>query len=82
MTAPLMVLPAHVARRRPRRGHADVPGTGPEPETCGTCQHVTNVDYARTYWKCLLMRARWTHGAASDVKLRDPACRNWEANHV
>ncbi len=55
-------------------------GSGPEGKTCGTCVHRLRVKYhADAYWKCDLMRAGWTHGAASDIKLKWPACREFAA---
>ena len=65
--------------RPPRRGHAGIPGTGPEGETCGTCEHLvaTGRSRKRTYFKCGLARHRWTCGRATDVRFRDPACEQW-----
>ncbi|WP_056212978.1 hypothetical protein [Methylobacterium sp. Leaf94] len=60
-------------------GYAFPPGTGPEGETCGSCGHLTRIRLASTYSKCGLARARWTGGKATDVLLRSPACRRWEA---
>lgn len=61
------------------RGHAWAPGTGPEGETCGSCEHLVRLRYAKTYRKCDLARAKWTHGGASDIRAGDPACKFWEA---
>ena len=33
---------------------------------------------AGTYRKCGLMEAVWTGGAATDVRVRSPACGRWE----
>lgn len=65
-----------------RKGHAWHPGTGPDGETCGGCQHYTRTesDSRRTFRKCELMRAHWTHGPGSDIRAKDPACRHWEAS--
>ncbi len=60
------------------RGHAAKPGTGPEGETCGTCQHLYRNRLAKTYLKCGLMQRYWTGGRGSDVRAKDPACRRWE----
>lgn len=66
-------------RREPiPRGHAAQPGTGPEGETCRTCDHLYRRRYSKTYLKCGLMQAHWTGGRGSDVRARDPACRRWE----
>jgi ribosomal protein L37AE/L43A len=77
---PLMVLPvsalAHL--KRPKiRGHAAVPGSGPAGETCGTCAHAVVREMSKNYWKCGLSKARWTGGAGTDVRKRDPACEKW-----
>lgn len=60
-------------------GHAARPGSGPEGECCGTCQHLYRNRMAKTYLKCELMRRFWTGGRGSDVRAKDPACRNWQA---
>lgn len=59
-------------------GYADVPGTGPEGQTCKTCRHLVRKQMAKTYFKCALMRHRWTGGGGSDVKAKAPACARWE----
>jgi hypothetical protein len=63
--------------RSKKRGHAAAPGTGPQGETCGSCAHLVNKRMARAYKKCALMRAAWTGGAGTDVRVRDPACAKW-----
>lgn len=67
--------------RRPKaKGYAAPPGSGPAGETCGSCGHLHRSSTPhRTYFKCDLMQRGWTHGAASDVKARSPACSRWEA---
>lgn len=60
------------------RGHAAVPGTGPEGETCGTCRHLERRAFAKVYLKCGLMKAYWTGGGGTDVRARDRACKRWE----
>jgi len=55
------------------------PGTGPENETCWTCQHyVRKTHNGRAYLKCFLMRNVWTHGHGSDIRAKSPACNKWE----
>jgi hypothetical protein len=62
----------------PKKGYAWSPGTGPEGETCGSCEHIERVSGARcTYPKCGLMRAKWTHGFGSDILVNSPACKKW-----
>ena len=60
-------------------GHIDTPGTGPEGETCGSCQHCIRIRYHnKNYHKCGLMEPLWTHGAGTDIKKKDAACKSWE----
>lgn len=76
----LMTLPASALKARrlsKKHGHAAIPGTGPDGETCGSCAHLFRNQMARTYLKCLLMRAHWTGGYGTDVRSRDAACRQW-----
>lgn len=62
-----------------QRGHAARPGTGPEGETCRTCQHYCRVEWHNKYWlKCGLMEHAWTHGPGTDIKAGSPACKFWE----
>src|SRR5437870_3523332 len=60
------------------RGHVAPPGTGPEGETCGSCQYLFRNRMARVYLKCLLNKAKWTGGRKSDVRAKDHACSLWE----
>lgn len=53
-------------------------GTGPPSETCKTCRFYERITYHdKTYLKCDLTRAYWTHGPGSDIKAKYPACREW-----
>ena len=61
----------------PRRGHAADPGTGPDGETCGTCDHYTQKRHSRIHLKCWLMKEYWTNGPGSDIRKKDPACTHW-----
>lgn len=77
----LMVLPESAlkaGRKAKQHGHAAMPGTGPEGETCGSCAHLYRNRQQKTYLKCALMRAYWTGGFGTDVRARDLACRRWE----
>jgi hypothetical protein len=80
MTDQLMILPpsALLGVTVKKRGHAARPGTGPEGETCGTCKHLVRRQMAKTYMKCGLTMAKWTGGAGSDIRHKDPACSKWE----
>lgn len=64
------------------RGYAATPGTGPEGETCKTCAHLYRRECAKTYLKCLLMKSRWTGGAATDIRAGSPACNRWERGEI
>lgn len=57
------------------RGYFYHPGTGPQGETCKSCEH--NVRFSRWH-KCDLNRARWTSGRASDILVNAPACKYWQ----
>lgn len=60
------------------RAYADKPGSGPEGERCGTCSFARrHGHHGRYYWKCGLVLS--THGAATDIRLKTPACRKWGA---
>lgn len=77
---PLMILPPQ-SKPAPIRikGHAALPGTGPAGETCGSCQHRASVmGGGKVFSKCALQRRQWTHGKASDIRRKDPACRMWQ----
>lgn len=67
-------------RRKPvvKAGFAALPGTGPEGETCGSCNHIVRLRYSRVYPKCRLMERLWTCGPGTDILVRSPACRRWE----
>jgi len=61
------------------KGYAAIPGTGPAGETCGSCSHHVTKRYAKNYHKCELMSAYWTGGTATDIRVKSPACREWQA---
>jgi hypothetical protein len=77
-------------RKRERRreyerpkGYAALPGTGPAGEFCRTCKHAYARHWSKNYWKCDLIKP--THGFGTDIRLKSPACRRWEAkgeNHA
>lgn len=62
-----------------KRGHAGLPGNGPEGETCKTCKHYTIIRLSKDYRKCGLTRPKWTGGPGTDIRAGDPACEFWEA---
>lgn len=66
-------------RKTPQpRGYAQPPGSGPKGETCKTCKHIARIRCSKTYIKCRLLEAGWTHGPGTDIKAKAPACRLWE----
>lgn len=73
--------PPERKRKGPRpNGYAWKPGTGPKGETCGSCKHHVRRRYtSKTYFKCLLMREHWKASRTSDILVRSPACKFWEA---
>ncbi len=74
-TVSLPLPPTPALRRHPLMG-------GPcltDGATCGTCRHLirTESPAGRRYSKCALRGV--TRGPATDVRLRWPGCRAWEA---
>lgn len=65
------------AKRGQPKGNAAPIGSGPKGETCRTCVHATSRTFAKTYWKCGLVKA--TGGPATDIRLKWAACSRWEA---
>ena len=61
-------------------GHAAPVATGPFGLTCETCKHIVRVIIrsGKAFYKCRLMEKHWTHGAGSDIRRKDWACRFWE----
>lgn len=47
-------------------------------KTCKDCKHAVGLSYSKTYYKCELVRARWTSGTGTDIRLKDPACGMFE----
>lgn len=68
-------------KRKPTepKGYAALPGTGPEGKTCRDCQHKKTMSNtgAKSWIKCELMRAAWTHGPGTDIRASSPACRRF-----
>jgi len=56
--------------------YADEPGTGPAGETCGSCVWLRYTGHAKRYPKC--GKTKFTHGDATTIKTRSPACRLWQ----
>lgn len=52
-------------------GHAFLANNG---ETCRSCRHPRK---AGEYWKCQI--GPLSHGPATDLRLKWPACEKWEA---
>jgi len=75
--------PKEIRRERARkyarkRGYIAQPGTGPKGETCKTCNHCygNKSGTGKVFYKCGLVKP--THGPATDVLLKSPACSRWE----
>ena len=68
--------PAPARKKSKKNGYAATPGTGPEGETCRTCDHKTYHERTKRYYKCDLIN--WGHGKGTDILLRSPACHRWE----
>lgn len=67
-------------RRIKDMAHPAMPGTGPDGQTCNSCQHkYRNImpSGRKAFYKCKLMRHAWTGGYGTDIKLRDKACMKW-----
>ena len=61
------------------RAYPAEPGSGPADESCKTCSNRVRKEYnSKVYQKYELMRRYWTHGGASDIKAKSPACRYWK----
>lgn len=63
------------------KGYAGLPGSGPDGETCGTCQHIerfVNYNGNKRWAKCgHRLAPRRTGGRGTDVLVRSAACNNW-----
>jgi hypothetical protein len=67
-------------KRAPSRGgYAATPGSGPKDQRCWDCQNRRLVESParKRFWKCALVK--WTHGAATDIRLRSVACSRFVA---
>ncbi len=57
--------------------YADLPGSGPAGKTCKVCKHHVAWHYHnKIYNKCGLLKM--TCGAATDIRVRMPACAKFE----
>lgn len=65
-------------KRKPTipQGYAAQPGTGPEGKTCRDCRYKQTQSNtgAKSWIKCELRRATWTHGPGTDIRAGSPAC--------
>jgi hypothetical protein len=65
-------------KRKPTvpQGYAAQPGTGPEGKTCRDCRYKQTHSNtgAKSWIKCELRRATWTHGPGTDIRASSPAC--------
>lgn len=82
---PLVIEPATgkpaIRRRKPgTRAYPALPGSGPADKQCRDCAHYRSVrGGVRSYPKCALMQARWSHGPATDIRAKSTACSKFEA---
>lgn len=70
------------ARTEVAAGYAAPPGTGPSTESCSTCAHCHFRELrgsAHRFYKCGRMIAQWDRTRVTDILLKSPACRLWEA---
>lgn len=78
---PIVELPSPTFAKKKRnetpRGCAARPGSGPAGHFCRDCRHATYHQMSKKYWKCRLMRALWTGGPKTDIRLKSPACEHW-----
>ena len=69
---------AGAGKRKPtvKNGYAAPPGTGPEGKTCKDCAHKQRRgNYGgKSFLKCELRQATWTHGEGTDILAGSPAC--------
>lgn len=57
--------------------HNALPLREPSGEKCGSCKHLFAHKWSKTYHKCGIGPV--SHGPATDVRVRWPACVKWEA---
>ena len=76
---PEIALTGKAKRDETPKGYPAPPGTGPDGETCRTCANAigTQGRSRRIFWKCLLLKHRWTNSYGTDIRLKSPACRQW-----
>lgn len=62
-------------------GYAWTPGTGPKGETCGSCRFRRRMSNGgkKSWSKCRKVQDRWTGSVRTDIRVRSPACKHWEA---
>ena len=58
------------------KGNPSPIGSGPAGETCRSCAHAYCRSFAKTSWKCGLVKA--TGGPGSDIRLKWAACSQWQ----
>lgn len=73
-------IPVEPVKHLKQGGYARRPGTGPANETCGTCANCIGTGGGRkTFYKCAVVRHRWTRGPGTDILKRTSACELWQA---
>lgn len=76
-TLPLPALTPSGKRRTKASGYPRRPGSGPAGQTCANC--IPTGGHRKTYFKCAVIRYRWTHGPGTDILKKSPACELWKS---
>ena len=59
-------------------GYPATIGSGPDGETCQTCEFKVRFKMSKVWYKCKKMYDHWSHGAGTDIKMGAPACSYFE----
>lgn len=79
--APVQADPAKKRKDTKPGGYARTPGSGPAGQTCGSCRFCIGTGAGRhTYYKCEIIKFRWTRGPGTDILKKSPACSMWMAS--
>ncbi|MDZ4813209.1 MAG: hypothetical protein SGI99_11435 [Pseudomonadota bacterium] len=70
-----------IKRTEVANGYAAPPGTGPSIESCSTCAHCKfrELSNRQRFYKCGRMLSQWDRSRSTDILIKSPACRLWEA---
>ena len=70
-----------VGKRKPwhkLKGYPAKPGTGPEGMACKDCVYCHKIILSKTFYKCVNCRVAWTNSVNTDIKLKSPACSEFQ----